>query len=461
MVHIHATQQPSYAKNSGSKGKETTVTTETHTKTSKNAHAAKSTSPQKISGMMCLVIGWSMGWGIWLLWCVKQATPQPSLPWHALLPAFIEGGIWSLMFIVGSVLLWQKPSQTWLLLWLSVLSLVLGLHQGFSVSPAAMTLPNAFARKELFCVLTPLLMTGMLLAQIRLLWFDARMRQVSILWQKTQQHLKSLQQQPKTYVSSMGNAQPQRLQKPVRHDLTAMFIDLRNFTTMGESLPAPEMIDLLNEFYAITAECVTSAGGWVNKYLGDGVLVLFGVDASGKAFHPETHARDALKASLLLMNRLNAMAARWQKERFLTISVGMSIHSGITLVGCFGQHTEEINVVGDTINLCSRLQDINKHFKTQLVVSAATKQRLEEGEPLKGCLLHLGEVEIRGRDSKVSVFTLASAMQIPSTFSGNAQASTTVHFPNPSPSSHASHSPTLNKPTRHAKYPFEPLSGTN
>ncbi|MFM7469032.1 MAG: adenylate/guanylate cyclase domain-containing protein [Vampirovibrionales bacterium] len=353
---------------------------------------------------------WLMLWGlltIALVW--TQGIASHAQYHHTFTRAAIEGCLWSLMFGIGSYLVWQKPSKTWMVLWLTILTIAL---TSGVVHPTSSSHDHFMV--HLAGILSPIILTGMVLAQRRLLWFDTRMRHIGILWQKTQIHLKHLQAHA-NQTSPVGKAHASQatIPHPVRHDLTAMFIDLRNFTTMGESLPAPDMIDLLNEFYGITAQCVHSAGGWVNKYLGDGVLVLFGVNEAGEPHHPDTHALDAVKASLLLMNRLNAMATRWQKERFLNISVGMSIHSGITLVGCFGQHSSEINVVGDTINLCSRLQDINKQFKTQLIVSGATKQRLQEGETLKTCLLHLGEVEIRGRDSKVGVFTLATAMQVP------------------------------------------------
>jgi class 3 adenylate cyclase len=307
---------------------------------------------------------------------------------------------WGGLTVAALLAAWKQPSETFLTLLLSITTLILGglTYLGFGMQLAY----------PIWQPMGPVMLVAGFMGTVRLLWCDAQLRQLRVLWLMMQQGMATAFNVDPSTLGPDGLPLPPP--EPVRQDLTVMFVDLRNFTTMAEHLPAPEMIDLLNEFYSLVNETVSANGGFVNKYLGDGVLVLFGVNAHGHvttADHPE----QAVRSSLLLLGRLNEMAKRWEQERFLKIAAGISLHTGRALVGCFGTaNTREINVVGDTVNLCSRLQDINKQMKTHFILTEDTVSRLIPSDPLRLCLVGLGEVTVRGRDSKVRVYSLPHSM---------------------------------------------------
>lgn len=352
----------------------------------------------------------AIGCSVWLLglmlWAVvlHHATAElHGAAWHRVVlpvdPAWEAIG-WGGLTVAALLSVWKQPSETFLTMLLSVATLILGglTYLGFGMH---LSYP-------IWQPLGPVMLVAGFMGTVRLLWSDAQLRQLRVLWLMMQQGMATVLNVDPATLGPDGLPLPPP--EPVRQDLTVMFVDLRNFTTMAEHLPAPEMIDLLNEFYSLVNETVTANGGFVNKYLGDGVLVLFGVNAHGHvttADHPE----QAVRSSLLLLGRLNEMAKRWEQERFLKIAAGISLHTGRALVGCFGSaNTREINVVGDTVNLCSRLQDINKQMKTHFILTEDTVSRLIPSDPLRLCLVGLGEVTVRGRDSKVRVYSLPHSM---------------------------------------------------
>lgn len=203
-----------------------------------------------------------------------------------------------------------------------------------------------------------------------------------------------------------------------RQEMTSMFIDIRDFTGLAENLPASEVTDLLNAFYTVVEAVVFEHLGTVDKYMGDGVLAMFGAP-----LETPDHAQQALKAAERLLEKLTVLSAHWWQSRHLHFQVGISISSGHAFVGFVGPANKlEYTALGDTVNLCVRLQEQNKQFGVPLVFSHYTLSYLQESylrTPLRShknpeqainnpAWLKLGEVKVRGRETPVEVYTLAS-----------------------------------------------------
>jgi adenylate cyclase len=165
-------------------------------------------------------------------------------------------------------------------------------------------------------------------------------------------------------------------------EITVLFVDIRGFTTRCAGA-APEHIGaLLNRFLTLALQSIEEKGGYVNKFLGDGVMALFG------ATHPQhDHADLALASARELLRRLAELNAELGQKGEAPLVVGIGIHTGSALVGCFGAMVQaddgkpvmrrEFTAIGETVNVCQRLEQLTKKCGGPILLSDATKQRLQ------------------------------------------------------------------------------------
>jgi adenylate cyclase len=174
-----------------------------------------------------------------------------------------------------------------------------------------------------------------------------------------------------------------------------MFVDFRGFTAGARSRSPQEVVDRLDGAFAVLVEIIDRHEGIVNKFLGDGFMALFGapLDAPEAASHAVAAAREMLVA----MNRVN-QASTWP------LRIGIGINFGEVVAGNIGSsRRKEYTVIGDTVNFASRLEQLNKEFNSQLLVSASVRDALGgDGNDA----VSLGEVAIRGYDRPMTVWQL-------------------------------------------------------
>jgi adenylate cyclase len=183
-----------------------------------------------------------------------------------------------------------------------------------------------------------------------------------------------------------------------RVEVTILFTDIRGFTAFTEKTceeQGPEtVVDLLNEYLAAMVSLIVKHGGHVNKFLGDGILAVFSDDDQGAA--PGAHP---LRAVLCATEMVTA------PSRFQT---GAGIHTGPAVVGNVGSADKmEYTVLGDTVNLASRLESLNKEHKTKLLMSEATRSRL--GDAIG--TTHLGAVPVRGKAAPIDLYTVTALVE--------------------------------------------------
>lgn len=192
---------------------------------------------------------------------------------------------------------------------------------------------------------------------------------------------------------------PSTLRAPPRQCVaTVMVTDLRKFTTIAERMDASAVVEMLNDVHGIAAEVVSRNGGSVDKFMGDGMLATFG------AAEPlEQHAKKAIDAAQEMRARVRAINTLHPDRAPLRIGIG--VHSGAVVSGVIGGGRKmEHTVIGDTVNIASRLESLTKEHGVDLLVSeSATKDWPKEA------LRDLGSVALRGRGQALRVFTLAGA----------------------------------------------------
>ncbi|CAN5889314.1 adenylate/guanylate cyclase domain-containing protein [soil metagenome] len=176
-------------------------------------------------------------------------------------------------------------------------------------------------------------------------------------------------------------------------EVCVLFLDIRGFTAMTRTRPAEQTVALLNDFFAEMIDIVDRHNGIINKFLGDGFLALFGA--------PLPDPRSAPNALAAAHGMLEAVG-RWNQARPETaLRIGIGIHLGEAVTGTVGSpRRKEYTVIGDTVNLAARLEQLTKETGSQLLVSNAV-QRATGGA---GGATDLGSLAIRGYDEEVRVW---------------------------------------------------------
>ncbi len=173
-------------------------------------------------------------------------------------------------------------------------------------------------------------------------------------------------------------------------DVTIMMTDLRGFTNYAEKLDPTTVFEFLNQFQGLLSTIVKRYDGWVTTFMGDGMLAVFGAP---KVL--DNHADRAVQAAQAILSEV---------EHCCPLRIGIGLHSGSIVAGCLGTEGHlEFSVIGDTVNVASRLESLTKEVDSSLLISKTTQQRLKSLS-----LRSLGELPIRGRDEHIEVFVLPS-----------------------------------------------------
>ena len=188
-------------------------------------------------------------------------------------------------------------------------------------------------------------------------------------------------------------------------EIAIMFADIRGFTALSEGRLPYDVVFILNRYFAAMGRAVETAGGRVDKFVGDGVMALFGVeDGIGAG------CRAALAAARLMSERLVELNEALAAELADPLRIAIGVHAGPAIVGEMGYGSASaITAIGDSVNTASRLEGLAKEYDAELVVSAevitAAGTRLSGGRR--------GEIDIRGKQEKLSVAVFASARDLP------------------------------------------------
>jgi adenylate cyclase len=188
-------------------------------------------------------------------------------------------------------------------------------------------------------------------------------------------------------------------------EIAILFADLRAFTRLSESRLPFDVVFLLNRYFAEMGHAVERAGGRVDKFIGDGVMALFGVEGSA-----ESGARESLMAARAMAENLKTLNAVLASELSEPLRIGIGIHAGHAIVGEMGYgRATSLTAIGDAVNSASRLESLTKELNAQLVVSGAI-------EALAGVDLTRfpkQDIDIRGRVEKMTVRIVADALDLP------------------------------------------------
>jgi len=185
-----------------------------------------------------------------------------------------------------------------------------------------------------------------------------------------------------------------------RRIVTLIFTDIRSFTTLSESTPSDKIVVWLNDYFSRMHAIVDSHGGHINKFLGDGLMIVFGAPASrGDA----EEARAAVACGLEMLAGVERMNVEWQGTSRPLIKIGVGIHTGEATCGVVGAERRlEYTLIGDTVNLAARLESTTKEYGVSLLASEATAVLLDDKYEAEA----LGEVKVKGKHTSTKIFAV-------------------------------------------------------
>lgn len=182
----------------------------------------------------------------------------------------------------------------------------------------------------------------------------------------------------------------------IQKDMTIMFTDIRNFTTLSENLTPNETFDLVNNFLAAMNPIIKSCGGFIDKYMGDSIMAIF-----------PNNPNDALSAAIAMYCKVNQLNSEAKISSF-PLKIGMGIHTGSMMLGTVGDADHmDGTVISDAVNIASRLEGLTKLYNTPTILSGDLLSHISNREDLE--LRFLGKIRVKGRVGHIKIYELLSS----------------------------------------------------
>jgi adenylate cyclase len=181
-----------------------------------------------------------------------------------------------------------------------------------------------------------------------------------------------------------------------RANVTVLFADIRGFTTMSENMSAEEVSVVLNEYFTEIEPIIARHNGVINKFIGDAVMAIF-----GEPIQDKNHAINSVKCANEMIEKVDELQKKWLKEGKPKIEIGVGINTGEAFVGNIGSELRlEYTVIGDMVNLASRIESYNKVYKTRFLISSTTYEQVRDITDV----IKISEVSIRGKAKRLNIY---------------------------------------------------------
>ncbi|HNY12374.1 MAG TPA: adenylate/guanylate cyclase domain-containing protein [Candidatus Wallbacteria bacterium] len=180
--------------------------------------------------------------------------------------------------------------------------------------------------------------------------------------------------------------------------VTVLFADIRNFTTISEKRPPEEVVTILNCYFSEMIDVIFKYNGTLDKFIGDAIMATFGVPKGAG-----DDAKRAVLCAIEMHKRLFYLNKRKNFPEDVTIEIGVGINTGQATAGVIGSNDRmEYTVIGDTVNIASRLEGLNKEFNSKVLVSASTFEEVKDIIRATD----LGEHKVKGREQKTRIYAV-------------------------------------------------------
>jgi class 3 adenylate cyclase/HAMP domain-containing protein len=202
---------------------------------------------------------------------------------------------------------------------------------------------------------------------------------------------------------------PEQLLPGKDMEMAILFSDIRNFTTISEEIGEPGvLVESLNRYFETEVDAIYKRNGWVDKYIGDAIMALWGA--------PVKHDDDVINsvmAGLEMLDALKKFNAEQKKNNKTEFPIGIGINYGVVTVGNIGStHKRDYTVIGDNVNLASRMEGLTKTYKSELLITESVYKSIQrpsspnlKGGPQLPCRL-LDKVAVKGKKEGVRIFSV-------------------------------------------------------
>lgn len=181
-------------------------------------------------------------------------------------------------------------------------------------------------------------------------------------------------------------------------EITVLFSDIRGFTTFSENTPPDRVVEMLNCYFSRMAEIILKYNGTLDKYIGDAIMAFWGAPVP-----IADHAERAVLTAIEMLSALNDVNKTLKIKGYdFELKIGIGINTGIATIGNIGSEKKlNYTIVGDTVNLASRLEGLTKEFNSSLIISEYTYERIKDKITCKS----LGNIKVKGREKLVEIYT--------------------------------------------------------
>ena len=183
----------------------------------------------------------------------------------------------------------------------------------------------------------------------------------------------------------------------VQQEMSVLFADIRDFTTLSETMTPQENFNFINAYLSRMEPAITSNNGFIDKYIGDAIMALF-----------SDFADDAVKAGIAMLNILTNYNEDRQRVGYIPIQIGIGINSGSLMLGTVGGKSRmDSTVISDAVNLASRIEGLTKYYSVPLLISHQTLERLRN--PADYAIRIVDKVQVKGKSQYVVVYEVFDA----------------------------------------------------
>jgi len=206
---------------------------------------------------------------------------------------------------------------------------------------------------------------------------------------------------PKNFIELLGKNKIYNiaLGDSIEIDITTLFCDLRNFTTISENITAKETFILLNKFLAFVAPIIKKNGGFIDKYVGDAIMALF----------PTHHADNAIISAIEIQTALSQLNKELINEKLIEtpLQAGVGINTGTCIMGVLGSEERyDTTVISDTVNTASRIEALNKKYQTEILITNDTLDKIKALDNFE--IFQVDKVIVKGKSKITTIYEVIS-----------------------------------------------------
>jgi adenylate cyclase len=189
-----------------------------------------------------------------------------------------------------------------------------------------------------------------------------------------------------------------------RQEISVLFCDIRNFTPRAEKENPENIVAILNAYFEEMSDIIFQQGGMVDKYLGDGIMALFGAPINQPG-----HADRAVSCAIEMQNRIHYLNQKEILKGKSPLVIGIGISSGESVIGNVGSTNRiEYTAIGDPVNTSARIEPLNKEYKTKILISESTKNRLQGTYKIH----FVGKIQLKGKSEVTGIYAITSDLSL-------------------------------------------------